>query len=173
MYLRKAGTIILGVSIVLWVLTSYPQKAEITATDSEAIQAERLSYSVAGRIGMVMEPIIKPMGFDWRIGTAMIGAFAAKEVFVSQLGIMYSVGDADEESGALRDKLARNYTPLTGFTIMLFMLLSMPCIATIAVTKQESGSWKWAMLQLGGLTAFAYVMTALVFQIGSLLGIGV
>ncbi|NQU04785.1 MAG: ferrous iron transport protein B [Calditrichaeota bacterium] len=173
MYLRKAGTVILGVSIVLWVLTSYPQKAEITATESDAIQAEQLSYSVAGRIGMVMEPVIKPMGFDWRIGTAMIGAFAAKEVFVSQLGIIYSVGDADQESGALRDKLARNYTPLTGFTIMLFMLLSMPCMATIAVTKQESGSWKWAMLQLGGLTAFAYIMTALVFQIGSLLGIGV
>lgn len=173
LYLRKAGTVILGVSVVLWALTSYPQKTEITAIEPDAIQAEQLSYSVAGRIGKVMEPVIKPMGFDWRIGTAMIGAFAAKEVFVSQLGIIYSVGDANEESDKLRDKLARNYTPLVGFTIMLFMLLSTPCMATFAVTKQESGSWKWAFLQLGGLTAFAYVLTTLVYQVGSLLGIGV
>ncbi|MDP8239488.1 MAG: ferrous iron transport protein B [Candidatus Hatepunaea meridiana] len=173
LYLKKAGTIILGVSILLWAMTSYPKKAEITATDPDAIQSEVLAYSFAGRVGHAIEPVIKPMGFDWRIGTAMIGAFAAKEVFVSQMAIIYSVGEADEASETLRDKLQRNYTPLIGFSMLLFMLISAPCMATIAMTKQESGSWKWALFQLGGLTLMAYVFSVLVFQIGSLLGIGV
>jgi ferrous iron transport protein B len=128
---------------------------------------------VAGRIGHAMEPVIRPMGFDWRIGTAMIGAFAAKEVFVAQLGIVYAVGEADEESEPLREKLKQNYTPLVGFCIMLFMLISAPCMATIAVTKRESNSWGWALFQLGGLTLLAYTLTVAVYQIGQWLGLGV
>ena len=113
------------------------------------------------------------MGFDWKIGTAMIGAFAAKEVFVAQMGIVYSVGEADEESESLREQLRNNYSPLVAFCIMLFALISAPCMATIAVTRRESNSWKWALFQLGGLTVLAYVLTTLVFQIGCLLGIGI
>ncbi len=173
LYLRKAGTVILGISIIMWVLTSYPSKPDTTVSDPHLIQAEKLSYSAAGRLGHAIEPVLKPMGFDWKIGTAMIGAFAAKEVFVAQLGIIYSVGEADEEKTVLREKLQRSYTPLTGFAIMLFMLISVPCMATIAVTRQESGSWKWAFLQLGGLTLLAWMITTLVYQIGSALGIGV
>ncbi len=135
-------------------------------------QAEELAYSVAGRIGHGLEPFLRPMGFDWRIGTALIGAFAAKEVFVAQMGIVYSVGEADEESDALREQLRSNYSPLAAFCIMLFCLISAPCMATIAVTKRESNSWKWALFQLGGLTALAYVVTTLVFQAGSIMGIG-
>ncbi|MGI5870247.1 MAG: nucleoside recognition domain-containing protein, partial [Kiritimatiellia bacterium] len=140
---------------------------------AEERQAVELSHTIAGRIGHAMEPVIKPMGFDWRIGTAMIGAFAAKEVFVAQMGIVYSVGEADEESEPLRDKLRANYSPLVGFCIMLFMLISAPCMATIAVTWRESNSWKWALFQLGGLTALAYVVTLAVYQVGSAFGIGV
>ncbi len=173
LYIRKAGTVILGVSIIMWAITSYPKKPDVIATEPNAIQAERLAYSIAGRVGQAIEPAIKPMGFDWRIGTAMIGAFAAKEVFVAQMAIIYSVGEADEESEVLQDKLKRNYTPLVGFAIMLFMLISAPCMATIAITRQESGSWKWALLQLGGLTLLAYTITTVVYQIGSTLGIGV
>jgi ferrous iron transport protein B len=103
----------------------------------------------------------------------MIGAFAAKEVFVAQMGIVYSVGEADEESEPLRDKLRANYSPLAGFCIMLFMLISAPCMATIAVTKRESNSWKWALFQLVGLTLLAYGVTLVVYQVGSALGIGV
>jgi len=113
------------------------------------------------------------MGFDWRIGTALIGAFAAKEVFVSQLGIVYSLGEADEESVPLREKLQQRYTPLIGFCIMLFCLISAPCMATIAVTRRETNSWRWAFFQLAALTMMAWVITFLVFQLGTWLQIGV
>lgn len=204
LYLKKAGTIILGLSILLWFLTSYPEKkvfdrdypAEAAAAEKvleaagradearadyeaalraieEAKSSEMLAYSVTGRIGHALEPLLRPMGFDWKIGTALVGSFAAKEVFVAQMGIVYSVGEADEESEALRETLARKYSPLVAFCIMLFCLVSAPCMATIAVTRRESNSWAWALLQLGGLTALAYVLTVLVYQGGRLLGIGV
>ena len=136
-------------------------------------RSEGLSYTITGRIGRFIEPALKPLGFDWKIGTALIGAFGAKEIFVSQMGIVYSVGKADEGSEAVRAKLKRNYSPLVGFCIMLFCLLSTPCVATVAVTMRESGSWKWGLFQLGGLTALAYVLTLIVYQAGSLLKIGV
>ncbi len=196
LYLKKAGTLILGVSVVMWALLTFPQETEYSQDYDKAIHAvahqpvseeeaaglvaeleqaraaEELANSLAGRIGHGLEPIIKPLGFDWKIGTALIGAFAAKEVFVAQMGIVYSVGEADEESVPLRDKLRENYTPLVGFCIMLFCLISAPCMATIAVTKRESNSWKWALFQLGGLTVLAYVITLVVYQLGSRLGIG-
>jgi len=130
------------------------------------------TYSLTGQIGRSLEPLLQPMGFDWHIGTALLGAFAAKEVFVAQLGIVYAVGEADEASETLREKLKKNYTPLVGFSIMLFCLISAPCMATIAVTRRESNSWRWAMFQLGGLTLLAYTLTVIVYQAGSLLGIG-
>lgn len=135
---------------------------------NHARQSELIAYSISGRMGKLMEPVIRPMGFDWKIGTALVGALAAKEVFVAQLGIVYSVGEADESSDSLRNKLKENYTSLTGICIILFSLLSMPCVATIATIKQESNSWKWAITQLIGLTVLAYVLTLMVYQIGSL-----
>lgn len=198
LYLKKAGTIILGVSILMWAMTTFPG-----LPDSDAARLERerqtvhienvsneekgkrliaidnqegeeaLRHSIAGSIGHAVEPLLEPIGFDWKIGTALIGAFAAKEVFVAQMGIIYSVGKADEESETLREKLKSTYNPLIGFCIMLFCLISAPCMATIAVTGRESGSWKWAMLQLGGLTLLAYALTFIVFQTGSLLGVGI
>ena len=172
LYIRKAGTVILGISIILWALTSYPKFRGDSALTYENQQAQALEYSIAGRIGHAIEPVLKPMGFDWKIGTAMIGAFAAKEVFVAQLGIIFSVGDKEEEKVLLREKLQRNYTPLVGFAIMLFMLIATPCMATVAVTRLESGSWRWALLQFGGLTVLAYILTVLVFQVGTVLEIG-
>lgn len=167
LYLRKAGTIILGISIVLWFLTSYPKTESGPALAPEEARAEELAHSFAGRIGHTLEPLLRPLGFDWKIGTALIGAFAAKEVFVAQMGIVYSVGDADETSESLREQLRRNYNPLVAFCIMLFCLISTPCMATFAVVRRESGSWRWAFLQLGGLTVMAYFVTFVVYQIGS------
>ena len=173
MYLRKAGTTILGLSIVLWFLMSFPAapKEQSDVLSAEQQQASALEHSIAGRIGKAMEPIIKPLGFDWKIGTALIGATMAKEVFVSQLSIVYSLGNSEQEQSMLllEERLHADYTPLQGFCIMLFCLLSAPCIATIAVTRKESGAWKWALLQFFGLTAIAYVMTLLVYQIGGLI----
>ncbi len=198
LYLKKAGTIILGVSIILWIMTTFPslpekertgfegqrqrvmaltlpqeqKQAMLKAIDNRKSEAS-LEHSIAGRIGRLMEPVLSPMGFDWKIGTALIGAFAAKEVFVSQMGIVYSVGEADEESEPLRTKLQKAYNPLIGFCIMLFCLISAPCMATIAVTRRETNSWKWALFQLVGLTALAYVITVTVFQLGKFFNIGI
>ena len=176
LYVKKAGTVILGISVLMWAMTSYPKKMRADADagkSAEAWQAESLAHSVSGRIGRVLEVPLRPLGFDWRVATALIGAFAAKEVFVAQLGIVYAIGEADEGSESLRTKLRENYTPLVGFCIMLFCLISAPCMATIVVTKRETNSWGWALAQLGGLTALAYIVTLVVYQAGSALGIGV
>ena len=170
MYLRKAGTIILAVSIILWAAMSYPQPSQesLAGLGREQAQQVRLEHSIVGRLGRTIEPILKPLGFDWKIGTALIGATAAKEVFVSQLAIVYAVGSADESvEGGLRQKLQANYSPLTGFCIMLFCLIYAPCVVTVAMTKQETRSWLWALFQFFSLTALAYVVTFIVYQIGS------
>ncbi|MFI4911704.1 MAG: ferrous iron transport protein B [Sedimentisphaeraceae bacterium JB056] len=169
LYLKKAGTVILGISIVLWALSSYPKLPEQKAQGltAEQLNSKELEYSIAGKIGNAMEPVIKPIGFDSRIGTALIGALAAKEVFVAQMGIVFSLGEADEGSEALRKKLKEAYTPLQGFCVMLFCLISAPCVGTVAVCMRESGSWKWALFQFSMLTFVAYVITFAVYQIGT------
>ena len=171
MYLKKAGTIILVISIVLWAAMSYPKPPAKSLAGLSAEQAHqaKLAYSVVGRVGRAIEPVLKPLGFDWKIGTALIGAVAAKEVFVSQLGIVYAAGNGQGQSESLREKLQENYTPLTGFCIMLFCLISAPCVATIAITKQETNSWGWAFFQFFGLTVLAYIITFIVYQFGSLI----
>ncbi|MBR4834963.1 MAG: ferrous iron transport protein B [Thermoguttaceae bacterium] len=212
-YVKKAGTIIFAISVLLWALTTFPtldaatvakfdaERARIVkktdqiraeaaeaqeiaedaqlAENAEAVAEElaevdaaesqaKLERSFAGRIGRGIEPILRPMGFDWKIGTALIGAIAAKEIFVAQLGVVYSVGEADETSAPLAETLRANYTPLVGFCIMLFCLIATPCMATFAAMAQESGSWKWAVAQWSSLTALAWMLTTLVYQIGSL-----
>ncbi len=173
-FLRKAGTIILGISIVLWAMTMYPRVPQNQLQGLDANQAHnvRLSYSLSGRIGHAIEPIMKPIGFDWKTSTAMIGAIAAKEVFVAQLGLVHSLGETNEQSESLRDVLRREYTPLQAFCIMLFCLVSLPCIATLTTVWKESGSWKWAAIQLTGLTLLAYTLTLIVFQLGTALAMG-
>ncbi|MBU8869655.1 MAG: ferrous iron transport protein B [Gemmatimonadales bacterium] len=199
LYVQKAGTVILGAAVILWFLTffpkppaDYPVSVEVlaaaeTVTDDtqtdplvfSAIQDEglrqsvELSYSVAGRAGRLLEPVLEPLGFDWRIATALLGAIAAKEVFVAQLGIVFAVEEADEASEDLRSQLRRLYSPLVGLCIMLFALISTPCIATFAITRQEAGSIWWAIAQSWGLTVLAWIVTFGVHQAGLLLGLGV
>jgi len=132
--------------------------------------AESLTHSLAGRVGKGLEPIIKPMGFDWKIGIALVGALAAREVFVAQLGIVYSIG-AEDEPEALRARLQADYSTLTAICILLFCAVSMMCMATFAITRSETNSWKWACVQWVGLTVFAYILTMTVYQIGSLVGL--
>jgi ferrous iron transport protein B len=171
MYLKKAGTVILLISIILWFLVSYPKPAAERFADMSEADAGRvkLEYSVAGRIGKAIEPAIKPLGFDYRIGTALIGAAAAKEVFVAQMGIVFSLQER-ESTDELRAKLAEAYSPLQGFCVMLFCLIAAPCVATVAVCWKESASWKLAALQFFGLTALGYVVTLVVYQAGTLMG---
>jgi len=169
MFLRKAGTIILAISIVLWAMSSFPKpgKQNLARLNTAKAKQVQIEYSLVGKVGKTIEPALKPLGFDWKIGTALIGAAAAKEVFVSQLAIVYAAGDAEGGSQTLREKLQANYTPLTGFCVMLFCLISTPCVATIVMTKQETNSWGWALLQFLGLTALAYVITFIVYQVGN------
>jgi len=171
MYLRKAGTIILAISILLWFASSYPKpgRESLAGLSAEQARQARLEHSVIGRLGQIIEPVIKPLGFDWKIGTALIGATAAKEVFVSQLAIVYAVGSTDEGASTLRQQLRASYTPLTGFCIMLFCLIYAPCVATVVMTKQETNSWGWALFQFFGLTVLAYIITLIVYQVGSLI----
>ena len=191
-YLQKAGTLLLAASVIFWILSNYPKKdkldrnyeGEVTKIEQSQLskeqksllikkiknekKAELLSYTCTGRIGHAIEPALKPMGFDWKIGTALIGAFPAKELFVAQMGIVFALGDDDESTKALRAELPKHYNGLQAYCIMLFCLLSAPCIATFAVTKRESNSWFWAFFQLVGLTILAYTVTTIVYQIGML-----
>ncbi|MDD2403076.1 MAG: nucleoside recognition domain-containing protein [Victivallaceae bacterium] len=127
---------------------------------------------MAGRIGRSMNVVMAPLGFDWRINSALVGAFAAKELFVSQLGILYAVSDADEESSPLRMHFVNNYSPLQAFTIMLFCLLSVPCIATVAVVLRETRSWLLTIGQMIGLIVLAYLVSLIVYQGGLFFNIG-
>jgi ferrous iron transport protein B len=133
------------------------------------LSSRKLRQSYVGHIGRGLEPVLSPMGFDWRIGTALVGAVAAKEVFVSQMGIVFATGSEAEDSGTLRAQLQDQYTQLVGFCVMLFCLLSAPCVGTFAATWRESGSWRWAALQWLGLTGGAFVVTTIVYQIGRMI----
>ena len=171
MYLKKAGTIILAISIILWALAAYPKPPAESLkglTPAQAQQAQ-LEYSIIGRVGKAIEPALKPLGFDWKIGTALIGATAAKEVFVSQLGIVHAVGEANGDTVTLGDKLTKEYSPLTGFCIMLFCLIYAPCAATLAITRFETHSWRWPIFQFTYLTVLAYIVTLFAFQLGRVL----
>ncbi|MBN2019492.1 MAG: ferrous iron transport protein B [Sedimentisphaerales bacterium] len=171
LYLKKAGTVILVFSIVLWAAMNYPRVEDesLTGKSVEQVQQAQLANSIIGRLGRAIEPAIRPLGFDWKIGSALIGATAAKELFVSQLSIIYAVSSRDESSTAptLRSHLQADYTPLAGFCIMLFCLISSPCFATVAVTRSETGSWRWAAFQFISLTALAYAVTLVVYQLGA------
>ncbi len=173
LYLKKAGLLIFTLSIIFWALTSYP-KASATELAQLPNPVERreaaISYSAAGRLGHALEPLLKPLGFDWRIGTALIGACAAKEMFVAQMGIVFAdSADPDESSTTLGSTLRRHYSPLTGLCIILFNLISLPCLATLAATRQETNSWRWPILQFVSLTLMAWLVTFFVYQTGLML----
>lgn len=204
MFLVDAGTIILAMTVILWVLLSFPKSDAITqqydtgrrlveessmpleeknvalvALDSEEASAQ-LEYSVAGRFGHFIEPALRPIGFDWQIGVGIIGAFAAREVFVSTLGVVFGIGEADEENKPLRQALreARHadgtpvMTPLSGVSLMIFFLLACQCMSTLAVVRRESGSWKWPIFLFTYMSVLAYTASFVVYQGGKLLGFG-
>lgn len=173
-FLRKAGTIILGLSILLWALQTYPK------TDSEDPQ-EQLAHSAMGRIGSIIEPVVQPLGFDGRTGTAILTSFAAREVFVSSMTILYQVDESDDETetrSKLRDRLAAEkrpdgsplFTPLTLISLLIFYIYALQCLPTSAVVARETGSWKWAGAQFFFMSGFAFLASLAVFQIGKLLG---
>ncbi|MGV3660660.1 MAG: ferrous iron transport protein B [Prosthecobacter sp.] len=173
-FLVRAGTIILGISILIWAASTYPK----SDTEDKALQLEN---SFAGQAGRFIEPAIKPLGYDWKIGIGLIGSFAAREVFNSTMAIVYAVEEDEDENkqkALLRDKLAAErkpdgkpvYTPLVCISLLVFYVFAMQCVSTTAIVKRETGSWKWALFQLGYMTGTAYVLSLLIFQIGSAMG---
>ena len=230
-YVRKAGTTILGVSILFWAASTFPTLPQDRATvyegqetailqesgalgidldafddvepeafddlapenklsdsrerlgeqvaellerrrQNNADEAEaRLEYSFAGRIGKAVEPIIRYAGFDWRIGVGLIGAMTAKEVFVAQMGIVYKIGEVDEDSVPLQTILRNHYSPLVGLCVILFSLVAAPCLATVVVVAKES-SFKWALAQWLTLTLIGFFAAVLIYQFGMFLQLG-
>ena len=173
-FVKKAGTLILGLSILLWALSTYPKS-------DGADEAEALAHSAMGRIGAVIEPVVRPLGFDGRMGTAILTSFAAREVFVSSMAILYRVeeGESEEETrGVLRDQLAASrwpdgrpiFTPLSLVSLLVFFIYALQCLPTSAVVARESGSWKWAAGQFLFMSGFAYCASLVVFQTGRILG---
>ncbi len=172
-FVAKAGTIILGLSILLWALSTYPKSSDENV--------DPLSHSAMGRIGAVIEPVVKPLGFDGRIGTALLTSFAAREVFNTSLGIIFRVEETDDEEetrNRLRDQISKAtwqdgrplFTPLTLVSILVFFIYALQCLPTSAVVAREAGSWKWAAGQFVFMGGFAYLASLSVYQVGRLLG---
>jgi ferrous iron transport protein B len=179
-FLRRAGTVILALSIVLWALATYPKSTFDAAMPMEQQQEQQLANSILGRIGQVIEPVVRPLGYDWKIGVSIVASFAAREVFVSTMGTIYGVGGEDE--GALRDRLIAErspagtptYTPLIAVGLMVFYVYALMCMSTTAVTVREAGGgrtgWKWAGIQFTYMLGLAYVAAWAVVVIGRALG---
>ncbi len=184
MFLRKAGTVILALTVVLWALATYPKSDPDPGATPEAAQESQLANSVLGRLGHAIEPAVRPLGYDWKIGVGIVSSFAAREVFVSTMGTIYGVGSADEGSSTLRERLQRErradgalaYSPLVAVGLMVFYVYAMMCISTVAVVVRETGGgWKgvrWATFQFAWMLALAYGSALLVYQGGRLLGFG-
>ncbi len=174
LYVKKAGTIILAASIVMWFLLSYPPPPASVADLPENQQAAAtLAHSYAGRIGRLVEPVIRPLGFDWKVGIGLVAGFAAKEIVVATFATVYSLGETDEHSVDLRDALQRDpqFSPLVAYALMVFVLLYVPCMATVAVIKRETNSWGWALFVILYTCVVAWVGAFLVSQGGRLLGL--
>lgn len=189
-FVFDAGKVIMMISMLLWGLSSfgpakkmneitqlYEQKIQQTPANVAALNKEKkaalLENSYAGIIGRSLEPVIQPLGYDWKIGIALVTSFAAREVFVGTMATLYSVGDTDDSDATLRQKMhaavrkdgSRVYTLATGLSLMLFYVLAMQCMSTLAVVRRETQSWKWPAIQLLYMTGLAYLMSLLVYQI--------
>ena len=198
-YMKKAGTVILGISVLIWAMMTYPGLPEKRAAHYEqqrqqmqtihasadngalakALQQleadeamEGLRHSIAGRIGIAFESVSRYAGIDWRTNIALIGGFAAKEVIISTLGTAYSLGEVDPEaSTSLSERLAKDpkWNPVVALAVMVFIMFYAPCFVTVICIAKEAGSWKWAVFSMAFNTLFAFIMAVAVYQIGALL----
>jgi ferrous iron transport protein B len=192
-FLKEAGTMILACTVALWVLLSFPRAAEPTTTTTPPVAAASsgrdaptpvaraespIANSYGGRLGRAIEPVLEPLGFDWKIGVGLIGAFAAREVFVATLGLVYGIDAADDDASPLRDRLRAEtradgkpaYTPLMGLSLLIFFAVSCQCMSTLAAVKRETKSYKWPAFMFAYMTGLAYLLSFTVFQVGRLLG---
>ena len=198
-FLRRAGTVILGINILLWFLATYPRSGQIerdfagrraaqaqgsvekaNALDNEEAGA-KLRHSFAGHLGRFIEPAIRPLGFDWKMGIGIISSFAAREVFVSTMSTVYNVGKAEKTESSMKS-LAKTlqaqkrpdgsliYTPLVAITLMVFYVFALQCVSTVAIVRRETNSWKWPLFQWLYMGALAWILAFVTYQSGRLLG---
>ena len=197
LFLTGAGTTIFAVCIIVWALSYFPRidetnlpsatQAAVARLDpadagarADLIAGAQLRHSFLGRLGHWIEPTIRPLGYDWRLGVGILSSFLAREVFVGTMGITFSLGEADETSGALREQLAGAtwpdgrivLTPLVGVGLMVFYVLACQCVSTLAVVRRETNSWRWPMFMFAYMTVLAYVGSLAVYQIGTRMGWG-
>ncbi|MFI5372926.1 MAG: nucleoside recognition domain-containing protein, partial [Candidatus Eisenbacteria bacterium] len=200
LFVGKAGTVILAISVVLWFLASYPRGGPEARTLETRIESARheghpdearqlehemagatLEHSFAGQVGRFLEPAIAPLGFDWRIGIGLVTSFAAREVMVSTMATVFNLGNGDGNVVPLRQHLRdalnprtghRAYTPLTGISLMVFFVLACQCMSTVAVVRRETESWRWPLFMLVMMNVMAWLASFVVYQGGRLLGYG-
>ena len=191
LFMKRAGTVILAISIILWALATFPRMEKpgdaLTATAQVSSNAnvevdqhgEQLRQSFAGRAGRFLEPVIKPLGFDWKMGVALISSFAARETLVSTLSIIYNVGEGDDAGSdslvgavreAKRDDGSPAWTPLVALSMMVFFVLAMQCMSTVAIVRRETNSWRWPLFMVAYMTVLAYIASFITYQGGRLLG---
>ena len=189
-FLFGAGKIIIAISMVLWVLASFGPGDRMQTAEAEALQLSlkqdldedatadavanaKLEHSFAGILGKTIEPVIEPLGYDWKIGIALITSFAAREVFVGTIATLYAIGSADENEALITERLSeaerpdgsKVYSMATAVSLILFYLFAMQCMSTLAVTKRETGTWKWPIVQTVYMTALAYVFALGAYQL--------
>ncbi len=174
-FLKRAGTVILAISILLWALMAFPRATHQGSTSS----SEQVQNSFAGQSGRLIEPLITPLGFDWKIGIGLISSFAARETIVSTLSIVYNVGnDSDQKSSSLVDAM-RNakrpdgspvWTPLVAVSLMIFFVLACQCMSTVAIVRRETNSWRWPLFMVSYMLVLAYVASLITYQSGRFLG---
>ena len=172
MYAKRAATVILAASVIIWAITFFPVPSDDNGSAGEISEQARLEQSIAGRIGHGIEPVFRPLGFDWKIAVASLTGFVAKEVIVSTLGVLYGTGgESDDEGIGLQKAIAQdeNFTPLVGLVLMLFTLIIPPCFASLATIKMELGT-KWLIFEIGFLLALGWTIAFAVFRIGTMLG---
>ncbi len=189
-FVMSAGKIILVISILLWFLASFGpvekmaqvesdtrfELAELRLSEEEIenrIAAKKIEHSYAGILGKTIEPVIRPLGFDWKIGIALITSFAAREVFVSTMATIYSVGSSQNEQ-TLKQRMSREvffddgekvYSKATAFSLLVFYVLAMQCISTLAIVKRETNSWAIPIVQLVYMTGLAYILSLITYQL--------
>jgi ferrous iron transport protein B len=192
-FVLEAGKIILAISIILWFLASYGPGEQFNNAENivssanpnlpenvlnNKIDEHKLEHSYIGIIGKSIEPVIKPLGYDWKIGIGLVTSFAAREVFVGTLATIYSIGSAndmdneDEATSIIKNRMqnevyadgSKVFTFASGISLLLFYAFAMQCMSTLAIVKKETNSWKWPMLQLVVMTSFAYLVALIAFQ---------
>ncbi len=179
-FLLNAGKIIMAVSIVLWFLASFPTTDSIDGTDNSSMeQINPIHNSYAGKIGHFIEPVIEPLGFDWKIGVGLITSFAAREVIISTLATLYNVEEDGGNLVSLSESMKNDINPKTGLpvfstlvalSLMVFFVYAAQCMATFAIIRQETNSWKWPIIMTVYMTSLAYIASLIVFQVGTLIG---